>query len=185
MRRLLRTVLAGAVTLSVAAAAGCDKGQSPDSGKPKAAAASTSQVATPAGFVLDVAPEGARDVGAVKAAGVKDGDEVVVRGVVGGSASPFVNNRAVVRIIDPSVTTCDKEPGDACKTPWDACCDQDDAKAGGATVQVVDSGGNPAKGTLEGVGGLKPLSTVIVRGKARMEGGKSLVIDATNLYVNR
>ena len=185
MRNLLKTVvMTGTLALGVALVAGCDKGQTAGPDAPKAAAVGP-QAAAPAGFVLDKAPEGAKDVGAVKAAGVKDGDEVVVRGVVGGSASPFVNNRAVVKIIDPAVITCDKMPGDTCKTPWDACCYQDDATARGATVQLVDAGGSPLKGTLEGLGGLKPLSQVVVRGKARMEGGKSLVIDATNVYVNR
>jgi hypothetical protein len=184
MRSLLTTV-AAALTVGLVLAAGCDKPQAAAPGGPAAAASAAGQAVTPAGFVLDKAPDGVKDVAAVKAAGVKDGDTVIVRGVVGGSEKPFVGTRAVVQIIDPGVQTCDKMPGENCKTPWDACCNQDDAKAKGATVQVVDAAGNPLKGTLEGVGGLKPLAEVVVRGKARMEGGKVLVVDADAIYVKR
>lgn len=164
--------------LGLALVAGCEKDQ------PAAAVAPPADKASvPAAFVLAAAPEGAQDLAALKTGGVTDGQEVTVRAVVGGSVKPFVGNRAVVQVIDPSVETCDRMKGDPCKTPWDACCHPDDAKAKGATVQVVGADGQALKGTLEGVGGLSPLKEVVVRGKARMEGGKALVIDATNVWV--
>lgn len=161
---------------------GCDKSKPEAKVEPPPAA---ERAAIPAGFVLASVPADARDVAAVKAAGVKDGDEVVVRGVVGGAERPFDAARAVVQIIDPAVQTCDKMGmgKEACSTPWDACCHQDDAKARGATVRVVDAAGTPLAGTLEGVGGLKPLREIVVKGKARTGGGKSLVVDATNVWV--
>ena len=166
---------------AVAIVVGCDRRE--QSGGATASPATVTAV-VPAGFVLNKAPEGAKDVAAVRSGGVKDGDELVVRGVVGGSVQPFVGGRAVVQIIDPSIPTCDKMPGEeGCKTPWDACCNKSDITARSATVEVVDAGGNPLKGTLQGVGGIKPLSEVIVRGKARTEGGKSLVVDASGIYV--
>jgi hypothetical protein len=183
MRILLNTVVAA--SLGVTLVAGCDKSEPQVTTGGPAPAAVSAATALPVGFVLDISPDGAKDLAAVKAAGIKDGDEVIVRGVVGGSEKPFVDNRAVVQIIDPSVTTCDKMPGESCATPWDACCSPDDVKVKSATVQVVDAGGQPLKGTLEGVGGVKPLSEVVVRGKARTEGGKALVIDAIGLYVKQ
>ncbi len=161
-------------------AVGCDKqnAAAPTDAKPAASA----QAATPAGFLLEKAPDDAKDLLAVKSAGPKNGDEVVVRAIVAGSEHPFVGNRAVVQVIDPSATTCDKMPGDSCKTPWDICCNPGEAKTKGATVQLVDAGGAPLKGTLEGVGGMKPMSQIVIKGKARME-GEAMVIDATALHV--
>ena len=178
MRLLITSFIAFAGLFS-----GCDEPQSQTPASHQATAAASSQAAVPSGFVLDKAPDGAKDLAALKTSAVKDGEQIVVRGVVGGSEHPFVNNRAVVRVIDTSVTTCDKQPGDSCETPWDACCDADNAKKKATTVQVVDAAGSPLRGTLEGVGGLKPLSEVVVRGTARLEGGTNLVIDAAAIHV--
>lgn len=157
---------------------GCDR-QASD---PKnTATPSADQAAVPTDFVRTTEPAGARDLAEVKSS-VKDGDDVVVRAVVGGSEEPFISTRAVVQIIDPSVKTCNQTPGDGCKTPWDACCDQDGVKAKGATVQVVDADGKPVAGTLHGVGGLKPSSQIVIVGKAKME-GPALLINATGIYL--
>ena len=182
MQNLFSTVVISALALGVIAV-GCDKPQAKAPADNKNPTPAAAQAAVPAGFVIDKAPDSVKDLAVAMTAGIADGDTVVVRGIVGGNETPFVNNRAVVQIIDPSVITCDKMSGDSCKTPWDACCHQDDAKAKGATVQVLDTAGNPLKGTLEGVGGMKPLSEVVVRGKARKEGGKTLVIDADQVYI--
>ena len=183
MRRAFTFIIASSLVVALVTA--CDRQESKSSSGGQGGSQTPVQAAVPAGFVLDKAPDGTKDLAAVKSAGVKDGEEVIVRGVVGGSAQPFVGGRAVVQIIDPSVTTCDRMPGETCETPWDACCSKDDVSTKSATVQVVDAAGGPLKGTLEGVGGMKPLSEVVVRGKARMEGGKSLVVDATGVYVKR
>src|SRR5262245_39878103 len=71
----------------------------------------------PSSLLLTRAPDGAKDVRAVKAS-AKDGDTVVVRGVIGGRVDPIASNRAILTILDPSIPTCDKNSGDACKTPW-------------------------------------------------------------------
>jgi hypothetical protein len=164
-------------TLALAAIGlGCERQSDKPVSTPPAA-----QVAVPAGFILAQEPAGARPLADVKSS-AKDGDDVVIRAVIGGSENPFVATRAVVQIIDPGVKTCDQTPGDSCKTPWDACCDQDNVKAKGATLQVVDTAGKPLAGTLQGVGGLKTLSHVVIVGKAKSD-GPALLINATGVFV--
>lgn len=168
------------------ASAGCDQpaqqaspGQQPQT--QQAAAPAGPRAELPAGFVLDKAPEGATDLVAAKK-DAKEGDTVTVRGVVGGTESPFTADRALFVILDPAAQTCDKVPEESCKTPWDACCDADVAFKR-ATVQVVDKDGKPVTGGLEGVAGLKPMARVVVTGKVRTVGEKNMVIDATGLHV--
>lgn len=167
-------------------AGGCDKPEPAASATPAAARKPAGPAAVvPAGFVLDKVPQEFKDLAAVKTAGVKDGDEVVVRAIVGGDVEPFKADQAVVRVMDTSVMTCDRMgmDKDACPTPWDACCHQREATEKGAVVKVVAADGSPIKGTLEGVGGLKPASEIVVQGKIRTEGDKGLVIEATHMFV--
>jgi len=156
---------------------GCQKDASPEA-KPAA-----EKAAVPADFALATAPKDAVDLASLKTSDVKDGGLVTVRAVVGGSAEPFTANRAVVQVIDPSVTTCDKMPGDSCATPWDACCAQPDVKAKGGILQVAAADGQPVKGTLQGVAGLAPLKEVLVQGTVRFEGqDRTPVINATHVW---
>jgi hypothetical protein len=168
--------------LILVAVAGCER----SSQQAQQAAAHRSPgtpAAVPAGFVLTAAPADAKDLTAAKAA-VKDGDEVVVNAVVGGSQEPFTANQAVMQVIDPSVQTCDKMgmSKNDCATPWDACCHQADVKKNDATVRAVGSDGKPLAGTLEGLGGIAPGKMLVVKGKAHVQDGK-LTIDATNVFV--
>lgn len=170
--------------LLVMKAFGCEKTQPVAQDPPhQQRAAPGPAAAVPADFVLKKAPEGAKDLVAAKK-DAKDGEEVVVNAVVGGSAEPFTAGQAVMQVMDPSVMTCDKMGmnKDVCPTPWDACCHQADVKKKDATVRVVDSEGKPLAGTLEGVGGIAPGKAVVVKGKAHVQEGK-LVIDASNVYV--
>ena len=141
-------------------------------------------VAIPASLLLSEAPAGAKDVAAVVKE-AKNGEEVIVRGRIGGRAEPFVGDRAVVQIIDPGIKACNENPGDGCATPWDVCCEPTDRLlAGSMIIQVLDANGRPLKAGLKGVGGLQPLSTIIVKGKAaRPEGSKAVTVNATSLYV--
>src|SRR5687768_3985668 len=92
----------GLAVALVALITGCeDRTAAPPS--PSTPQAQTAAAGTlPAGFVLAEAPAGARDVVALKKE-AKVGDEVVVRGRVGGSASPFVEGRASLQLIDASL----------------------------------------------------------------------------------
>jgi hypothetical protein len=113
----------------------------------------------------------------------KDGDEVVLRGRIGGSVKPFAENRAIVTLVDASVKSCADTEGDACETPWDYCCEPDVAKSS-LTVQVVDAQGRPLPASLQGANGMKPLSEVVVKGKVRRPAGSdAVIVDATGVYV--
>ena len=164
------------------AVVGCDdkKGQ-------QAATPAQPAEALPANLIVATAPPAtAKDV--VDARKASDGDEVVVRGRIGGSAKPFVDGRAVFQLVDLELKTCDQaSPMDDCKTPWDYCCDDKaDVFAKSVTVQVVGTGGQPLRAMLDGVGGLKPMGEVAVKGTVKKSpDGKVVTVNATELYVKR
>ena len=139
----------------------------------------------PAKLIAATQPAGdVQDVAATKKS-ARDGDKVIVRGKVAGSADPLADNRAMLTLLDASVKTCDTLPGDACKTPWDACCEPADTiAANSATVQVNGADGKPLKSSLEGAGGIKPLQQLIIAGTAKKPAGSdALVIEANEIYV--
>jgi hypothetical protein len=138
----------------------------------------------PAGLVVTEAPAGALDVTVAKQA-AKDGDAIVIRGKIGGGEQPIAKNRAIMTVLDASVTTCDTMPADSCKTPWDACCEPaEKIAANSATVQVVDANGRPLAASLESIAGLKPLSKVTVSGVAkRAAGSDALIVEAKQIHV--
>ena len=175
MRFLTVTV----VLVGLIVAVGCDRGATAES---KTDAPSD---AIPATLVLANAPANAEDVKLAKA-NLKPGDEVVLHGVIGGRVDPLAANRAIMTVIDPSLPTCDKMSGgdDHCKTPWDACCEeQETIAAAAATVQVVNDKGQPLKIGLNGHKGIAPGKDVTVVGKVRSAEDKNLVVDATGIYV--
>lgn len=137
--------------------------------------------ALPATLILNEAPQAATDVLALKQA--KAGDEVVLRGKVGGRVEPFVNGRAVFQVVDTSIRSCKDLPGDTCETPWDYCCEPDVNKKA-ATVQVVGADGKPLRANLKGVGGLKELSEVTIKGKVAQAGDSGpVIVNATGIHV--
>src|SRR5687768_5652783 len=141
MDRLIRSTIAVAILFAVVTIfVACDDtndappAQSSTSSGAASADAGPAE-ALPANLILDKSPDGAQDVIAIQKS-AKAGDTVTLRGRVGGNEKPLADNRAIVTVVDPTVTTCERMPGDACKTPWDACCDPD-AAAKSATIQVV------------------------------------------------
>ena len=164
--------------------AGASGGASP--AHPSSTAPSpASAEALPAGPVLAEAPPGAKDVVAVRK-DAKQGDEVVLRGRVGGSKTPFVGGRASFQLVDASLKACGECTAlDECKTPGDYCCsDPKEIAAHSASVQVVGADGRPLRAGLAGAGGLKPLSEVVVKGTvAKAAESGVLVVNATGIYV--
>lgn len=143
------------------------------------------QEVLPDGLILASAPEGAQSVAEVRA-GAQEGQEVVVRGVVAGSAEPLAENRAILTLLDESIETCDRMAvDDGCETPWDACCAPPETiSANAATVQVVDAEGRPLKAGLKGLGNIAPLSRVVIVGTFHPSAdGQSAVINATGIHV--
>ena len=53
-----------------------------------------------------------------------------------------------------------------------------------ATVQVVDGKGKPLNVSVKGVNGLNPLSEVVVRGLVAKQDGKTLIVNAQNIFVS-
>jgi hypothetical protein len=175
-----RTITGLAAFLLMVAAVGCDNDTTATRAPATAPAA-----ALPAGLVLAEAPAGAKDVVALRR-GAKAGDEVVIRGRVGGSPSPLVEGRASFQLVDASLKACGEGTAmDECKTPWDYCCSEPkEIAAHSASVQVVGADGRPLRASLSGVGGLKPLSEVTVKGTvATAADSGALVVNATGIHV--
>jgi hypothetical protein len=162
--------------------AGCDRGGDAQS----SSSAGNASDPLPAGLVLNEAPANARNVADV-VKDAKDSDEVVVTGKVGGRKDPFVAGRAVMTVVDVNQQSCKEIEGDSCPTPWDYCCvPQSLLQPNLATVQFVGADGKPLKADFTSVNGLKPFSEVVVKGQVRREAdGKSVVINATGLYVKK
>ena len=141
--------------------------------------------ALPAGLILTAAPADAQNVIEAKKK-AKTGDDIVVRGKIGGQVKPFVEGRAVFQLVDSSLPTCNMTPGDTCETPWDYCCEpKDQIAAKSMTVQVVGEDGKPLKIDLNGHDELKPMARVVVRGKvAERPDEKTLTLQAKGIFVD-
>ncbi len=138
----------------------------------------------PSGFFLEKQPENAKDVSEVRNAGtLKAGDEVVLRGRIGGSKEPFVAGRAVLTLVGRGIKACNENPDDKCSKPWDYCCEtKQDILANSVTVQVVDAKGQILRTDMKGRRGLKELSELVVVGKVASANGKAVVINATAVH---
>jgi hypothetical protein len=117
---------------------------------------------------------------------VEPGQTITLAGKVIGNRAPFVEGRAMVVLGDPTkLTSCDLKHGDACKTPWDVCCDEpSDIKKFTATIQVIDADGKLINQGLKGVNGIKELSHLIITGTiADGSNANNLIVNATGIYV--
>ena len=158
----------------------CEK---PQAGKPAAPAAPKAAVVLPTSLFLAAEPKDAKPVEDAKK-GSAAGQPVVIRGRIGGSGEPFVENRAMFTIMGPGLKACSDNPGDECKTPWDYCCEQsDDIAAHMATVRIAGPDGAPLKTSVKGEHGLKELSDVIIVGKIAQAEGSVLVVDASGIFI--
>lgn len=116
---------------------------------------------------------------------LKPGDTAVVLGQIGGVNEPFTTGYAGFVLSDTDIEFCDEMGDDHCQTPWDACCeDPDKLKASRASVQFVDTEGEPLNVGLKSFAGLQELSYVVVTGTvAETSTPENLIIDASGLYV--
>lgn len=138
------------------------------------------QDATTVGFLLDQEPDDAIAVGTARTL-AKDGQEVTIVGIIGGSAKPFVEGLAAFTIVDEKVPYCADEEG--CPTPWDYCCTQDQVKENLATVKLVNAEGLLVEKDAQEVLGVKELATVVVSGTAQRDAEGNLSIAATRVFV--
>ncbi|HYF51875.1 MAG TPA: hypothetical protein VEJ63_20830 [Planctomycetota bacterium] len=135
----------------------------------------------PDNLIVKKAPEGAKDIStALKEA--KGGEDVVIRGRVGGMEEVFMKDRATMMMMDLSMKSCDMIPGDACKTPWDYCCDDEDTKRKNrATIQVVDTNGKILNTTLQG--SVSELDVIVVKGKVVKIDAANFIINANEIFI--
>ncbi len=118
--------------------------------------------------------------------GVKDKDDVVIVGRIGGSANPWIVGRAAFSIVDDSLKACSDIPGDKCEKPWDYCCETTDKlTTSTALVKVVDENGDLLKADARELFQVKELSTVVVKGKAQRDEAGNLTVLASGVYVKK
>lgn len=159
------------VALFAGGLAGCNSESTPPS---------TAQSTPTSAYLVSSEPRGAVAVGDARDS-VKDDQEVVLVGRIGGSAEPFVNGVAAFTIVDSKVPHCTAEEG--CPTPWDYCCEQDQVKDNIAVVKVVDAQGKPVSQDARALLGVKELSTVVVHGKAKRDADGNLALLADQVYL--
>ncbi|MBA3480655.1 MAG: hypothetical protein H0T51_02465 [Pirellulales bacterium] len=138
------------------------------------------QTTPDATYVISSEPQGAVAVGNARKE-VKDQDEVVLVGRIGGSETPFVDGIAAFTIVDSAVPHCSPEEG--CPTPWDYCCEQNAVKENIAMVKIVDAQGKAVSKDARALLGVKELNLVVVRGKAQRDADGNLSLLADQIYV--
>lgn len=159
--------------------AGCSTEAPPTSNDNEAASAPAEQAA----WILEVAPDGATEVAELKKT-AKEGDSIVVRGIIGGSRAPIIEGAAVFTVMDRAVPDCSAKGDDHCKYPWDYCCETPESKvANSATIQVVGEDGKPLAIDV-GPHGLAPSSDIIVVGTVGPRPNDAvLVINASGIHI--
>ena len=172
-------ILAGSLGLALA---GCDQSTSAPSGDSERKIPISTSL--PDGLLLTSAPAGAASVTELRQS-AKEGDQVVMRVVVGGREKPIIENRSVMTVVDGDMVNQCKLPSDACKTPWDYCCaSPEQLRPNLATVQIVDDEGRPLAIDLTKVSKIEPLAVLVVKGKVgpRPDPG-TLIVNASGLFI--
>lgn len=162
-----------ALGVSLAILAGCAKEKPAETADAKSADATYVAASEPAGSV---------GVGDARAK-VKDAEDVVLVGRIGGSVKPFVDGIAAFTIVDPKVPHC--APNEGCPTPWDYCCKQDDVKDNIATIKIVDKQGNPVSKDAGPLLGVKELDLVVIQGRAQRDEKGNLSVLADQVFVKK
>ncbi len=133
-------------------------------------------------WLLASMPESVADVAVAKQI-ASEGDEIVLRGVIGGRVDAMSEDSAVFVMMDANVDNPCLADDDHCPTPWDYCCTPGEQKiANSATVQLVDDDGRPMRLDLRDHG-IGPLDTVVVVGSvAPRPSQQVLTVRATKIH---
>jgi len=166
-------ILALPLTLALIGVSACGKDASP------LAAANESSASA---WVLTSAPPNPQSIAAVKAS-AEEGDEVIMRGRIGGRMQPITDDSPVFTLMDLGIPHCGEMKADRCSTPWDYCCETPESiTENAATVQIVDSEGR-AVGDSPTAQGFAPLDEVIVVGTVAPRRNESvLTVRARGVY---
>lgn len=136
-----------------------------------------------------LAEEPADAVGILELRDAKPGDsEVVVFGRVGGVADPWTKDKASFVISDPTVASAEEHghqgsDGEACNCPF--CVANRKPNDGIAIVEVVGQDGQIMPFDARALLGLAVDETIVVRGRARVDGLGNLVVAANGCYIRR
>ena len=177
-------ILGGALAcalIATVALSGCTSKEDPVQKDPAASSG------LPAELMLSAAPAGAKPLGEVKQS-AKQGDEITFVARVGGTLNPFIDGRATMVVIDPSLDSCaDMGDDDHCSTPWDYCCEpRDSLTANSATVQIVGADGKPLPLGLKGQSGIEELVTITVVGTVAEKNEEGLmIVNASGVHVKK
>jgi len=171
MRAAAAATVIAALAVSTLLLAGCGQAEGDEE------QASANAARADASWLVEAAPANAVDVSGVKRQAA-EGDRVVVRGVIGGRRDAISEESPVFVIMDPAIPSCADDPGDACATPWDYCCETPQViAANSATVQVIGADATPR------AAGLEELDEVIVEGViGPRPSGDVLVIRAERVH---
>ncbi len=139
-------------------------------------------------FLLSAEPEGGQHVQAAMET-VKDKEDIVIIGRIGGRLDPWIENRAAFSIVDPALKACSDETEDgetcSCKTPWDYCCETDKLPNAMTLVKFVEADGKVVKHGAQEIFEIKELQTVVIQGKAARDDQGNLTILASGMYVRK
>jgi len=155
--------------------AGCNKASSE---QPVETETTTSAETQPHAWILTSAPEGAVSILEAKA-NAAEGDQIVIKGRIGGRHSPVSADSPVFTIVDLELVYCGQHSDEGCVTPWDYCCEKPETIASNsATVQIV---GFDSIDPL--AAGLEPLDEVVIIGTVgQRPDDVVLTIQATGVY---
>lgn len=145
-------------------------------------AAQHTPAAPASNWLLAAAPEGAVSVTEAKSS-AKEGEQIVLRGRVGGRKTALTDGSAVFTVMDLAIPHCGENPTDACPTPWDYCCESPDTiTANSATIQVIGADGQPITES-PATHGVAALDELIVVGTVGPRASSSvLTVRATGVY---
>ncbi|HVX63475.1 MAG TPA: hypothetical protein VHC19_22835 [Pirellulales bacterium] len=170
----------GLLALIAGLAAGCSQPSSEPSSQASATGAADAAEAPENAYLLTEKPADAQGVAAARKSDAGEG-EVAVEGLIGGSEEPFVEGVAAFTIVDLAIPPCSADEG--CPTPWDYCCNTDQLKDNSALVKIVGADGKPVSKDARELLGVKELSKVVVRGKAKQDEQGNLTVMADKVYV--
>ncbi|MEM7230129.1 MAG: hypothetical protein AAF432_15085 [Planctomycetota bacterium] len=114
---------------------------------------------------------------------VSEGDNVVIRGVIGGRVDALSEDSAFFVMIDATVNNPCLAKDDHCKTPWDYCCTpRDEITKHSMTVKLVGDDGRMMPINLKDHG-IAPLDTVVIVGTvAAGPEDNAMTVTATGIH---